>query len=86
MPEIFPANQLSRKEYGSPSEYHLKHDSHQLAHTPQPQLHHRYKEHNRSLKIKERDPVSGLLVDEDGIIFRCDSGELSEIGAKLPVV
>lgn len=39
-----------------------------------------------SLKIKERDPVSGLLVDEDGIIFRCDSGELSEVGAKLPVV
>ncbi|MDF1712535.1 MAG: FtsQ-type POTRA domain-containing protein [Akkermansiaceae bacterium] len=40
----------------------------------------------RSLKIKERDRESGLLVDEDGIAFRCDSGELWEVGEKLPVV
>lgn len=40
----------------------------------------------RSLEIKERDRESGLLVDEDGIAFRCDSAELWKVGEKLPVV
>lgn len=40
----------------------------------------------RSLQIKERDRESGLLVDEDGTAFRCDSGELWKVGEKLPVV
>ena len=40
----------------------------------------------RSLKIKERDRESGLLVDEEGIAFRCDSAELWKVGEKLPVV
>ena len=40
----------------------------------------------RSLKIKEWDRKSGLLVDEDGVAFRCDSAELWKVGEKLPVV
>jgi len=40
----------------------------------------------RSLGIKERDRSSGLMVDEEGVTFQCDSGELWEAGLKLPVI
>lgn len=40
----------------------------------------------RSLKIRERDRESGLLVDRDGVPFRCDSEKLWNYGEQLPVV
>lgn len=40
----------------------------------------------RSLGIKERDRSAGLMVDEEGVTFRCDSEELWEFGLELPVI
>lgn len=40
----------------------------------------------RSLGITERDRKTGLLVDEEGVPFRCDSEKLWEFGEELPVV
>lgn len=40
----------------------------------------------RSLGIPERDRDKGLLVDRDGVPFRCASEKLWEFGKELPVV
>ena len=40
----------------------------------------------RSLGIKERDRDAGLLVDDEGVAFRCDSKKLWEYAEQLPVV
>lgn len=40
----------------------------------------------RSLQIRERNRESGLLVDRDGVPFRCDSEKLWAFGEQLPVV